>query len=204
MLCVSSINKGLASIWAIFGLPFLGMGLMLLTSVVRSTVCSVGTLLARSVSLHACSFCFANDILRSVSELERLEWPLLCFCFSDTSGVFFDTQSNMVMSQGGTFERMKEKVRQCVLLFYFLHWIQSTTLDYGLPNLRRYWKAALVLPVRYSMTCISKIPRLLLGCIHTWSQILRKTLFGTAGTDRMRVWPYSSAPIAQWHDTWLV
>ncbi|XP_059905173.1 spermatogenesis-associated serine-rich protein 2 [Gadus macrocephalus] len=28
----------------------------------------------------------------------------------DTSGVFFDTQSNMVMSQGGTFERMKEKI----------------------------------------------------------------------------------------------
>ncbi|KAJ3586046.1 hypothetical protein NHX12_012447 [Muraenolepis orangiensis] len=28
----------------------------------------------------------------------------------DASGVFFDTTSNMVMSQGGTFERMKEKI----------------------------------------------------------------------------------------------
>uniref|UniRef100_A0A672YGF9 Uncharacterized protein n=1 Tax=Sphaeramia orbicularis TaxID=375764 RepID=A0A672YGF9_9TELE len=29
----------------------------------------------------------------------------------DTSGVVFDTRSKMVMSQGGTAERMKEKVR---------------------------------------------------------------------------------------------
>lgn len=32
------------------------------------------------------------------------------FFFSDTSGVVFDTRSKMVMSQGGTAERMKEKV----------------------------------------------------------------------------------------------
>lgn len=30
--------------------------------------------------------------------------------FPDTSGVVFDTRSKMVMSQGGTTERMKEKV----------------------------------------------------------------------------------------------
>ncbi|XP_030640049.1 spermatogenesis-associated serine-rich protein 2 [Chanos chanos] len=30
--------------------------------------------------------------------------------FKDTSGVVFDTHSKMVMSQGGTFERMKEKI----------------------------------------------------------------------------------------------
>ncbi|NP_001139900.1 Spermatogenesis-associated serine-rich protein 2 [Salmo salar] len=29
----------------------------------------------------------------------------------DTSGMVFDTNLKMVMSQGGTFERMKEKVR---------------------------------------------------------------------------------------------
>ncbi|CDQ90442.1 unnamed protein product [Oncorhynchus mykiss] len=29
----------------------------------------------------------------------------------DTSGMVFDTNLRMVMSQGGTFERMKEKVR---------------------------------------------------------------------------------------------
>lgn len=32
------------------------------------------------------------------------------FFFPDTSGVVFDTRSKMVMSQGGTAERMKEKV----------------------------------------------------------------------------------------------
>lgn len=30
---------------------------------------------------------------------------------ADTSGVVFDTRSKMVMWQGGTTERMKEKVR---------------------------------------------------------------------------------------------
>lgn len=29
----------------------------------------------------------------------------------DVSGVVFDTHSKVVMSQGGTFEKMKEKVR---------------------------------------------------------------------------------------------
>lgn len=33
------------------------------------------------------------------------------YIFPDTSGVVFDTRSKMVMSQGGTAERMKEKVR---------------------------------------------------------------------------------------------
>lgn len=35
----------------------------------------------------------------------------ICSIFPDTSGVVFDTRSKMVMSQGGTAERMKEKVR---------------------------------------------------------------------------------------------
>ncbi|XP_060736764.1 spermatogenesis-associated serine-rich protein 2 isoform X1 [Tachysurus vachellii] len=34
----------------------------------------------------------------------------LLFCCKNTSGVEFDTHSKMVMSQGGTFERMKEKI----------------------------------------------------------------------------------------------
>uniref|UniRef100_A0A669CLI3 Spermatosis associated serine rich 2 n=1 Tax=Oreochromis niloticus TaxID=8128 RepID=A0A669CLI3_ORENI len=33
-----------------------------------------------------------------------------CYIFPDTSGVVFDTRSKMVMSQGGTAERMKEKI----------------------------------------------------------------------------------------------
>lgn len=36
----------------------------------------------------------------------------ICSIFPDTSGVVFDTRSKMVMSQGGTAERMKEKVRR--------------------------------------------------------------------------------------------
>lgn len=46
------------------------------------------------------------------------ECVLLTF-FTDTSGVVFDTRSKMVMSQGGTAERMKEKVKaqlQCMWL----------------------------------------------------------------------------------------
>lgn len=37
-------------------------------------------------------------------------FPFVLRLFIDTSGVEFDTHSKMVMSQGGTFERMKEKV----------------------------------------------------------------------------------------------
>ena len=36
---------------------------------------------------------------------------LSCPFFPDAAGVVFDTHSKMVMSQGGTTERMKEKVR---------------------------------------------------------------------------------------------
>uniref|UniRef100_A0A8C1NSM7 Uncharacterized protein n=1 Tax=Cyprinus carpio TaxID=7962 RepID=A0A8C1NSM7_CYPCA len=39
--------------------------------------------------------------------------------FPDVSGVVFDTHSKMVMSQGGTFENMKEKVRMALLVFVF-------------------------------------------------------------------------------------
>lgn len=39
-----------------------------------------------------------------------MEFPF-CYIFPDTSGVVFDTRSKMAMSQGGTAERMKEKVR---------------------------------------------------------------------------------------------
>lgn len=64
----------------------------------------------------AALLCFANDaalisasVYRSLSKGGRLVifYDLL---LSDTSGVVFDTRSKMVMSQGGTTERMKEKV----------------------------------------------------------------------------------------------
>lgn len=60
-------------------------------------------------------FCFANDVLHWFANRTRgpieMESPF-CSPFSpDASGVVFDTHSKMVMSQGGTFERMKEKVR---------------------------------------------------------------------------------------------
>lgn len=45
-----------------------------------------------------------------------LSFLLILLFFPDTSGVVFDTRSKMVMSQGGTTERMKEKVesgRRC-------------------------------------------------------------------------------------------
>lgn len=41
--------------------------------------------------------------------------------FPDVSGVVFDTHSKMVMSQGGTFEKMKEKVQTAFLLFVCLN-----------------------------------------------------------------------------------
>lgn len=44
---------------------------------------------------------------------------------SDTSGVVFDTRSKMVMSQGGTAERMKEKVRHS----HTLHMIGTKSLQ---------------------------------------------------------------------------
>lgn len=40
------------------------------------------------------------------------------FVFVDVSGVVFDTHSKMVMSQGGTFEKMKEKVRTYSISVY--------------------------------------------------------------------------------------
>lgn len=43
-------------------------------------------------------------------ELSDLSFFFFPFFFPDTSGVVFDTRSKMVMSQGGTAERMKEKV----------------------------------------------------------------------------------------------
>lgn len=57
-------------------------------------------------------FCFANDVLQwfanTISAPDG-QWSLV---FPDTSGVVFDTRSKMAMSQGGTAERMKEKVRR--------------------------------------------------------------------------------------------
>lgn len=41
-----------------------------------------------------------------------LIWLYLFFAPPDTSSVVFDTRSKMAMSQGGTAERMKEKVRR--------------------------------------------------------------------------------------------
>lgn len=51
-------------------------------------------------------FWFANDVLQCFAN----EFPFCSFS-PDTSGVVFDTRSKMVMSQGGTADRMKEKVR---------------------------------------------------------------------------------------------
>lgn len=48
---------------------------------------------------------------------------VLCLLI-DTSGVEFDTHSKMVMSQGGTFERMKEKV-----IYGFLFSLSSPRME---------------------------------------------------------------------------
>lgn len=56
------------------------------------------------------TLCLANDLVKSVCK-----WVLRSFLWcssTDTSGVVFDTRSKMVMWQGGTTERMKEKVRR--------------------------------------------------------------------------------------------
>lgn len=67
----------------------------------------------------------ADDIQRNLSLVrfvlqmtfeDSLQMSLKVFflwcCSADTSGVVFDTRSKMVMWQGGTTERMKEKVRR--------------------------------------------------------------------------------------------
>lgn len=78
--------------------------------------------------LSAALLCFANDSLQRFANglpkpKQIMEFGgdfffffLSSFFLSDTSGVVFDTRSKMVMSQGGTTERMKEKVghwRRC-------------------------------------------------------------------------------------------
>lgn len=45
----------------------------------------------------------------------------VCSIFPDTSGVVFDTRSKMVMSQGGTAERMKEKARHNSIHTHITH-----------------------------------------------------------------------------------
>lgn len=73
--------------------------------------------------LSAALLCFANDPLQHFANGLAKSWQIMEFdgvffrlFFPDTSGVVYDTRSNMVMSQGGTTERMKEKVghwRRC-------------------------------------------------------------------------------------------
>uniref|UniRef100_A0A8B9H4K7 Uncharacterized protein n=1 Tax=Astyanax mexicanus TaxID=7994 RepID=A0A8B9H4K7_ASTMX len=38
-----------------------------------------------------------------------------------SSGIVFDTHSKMVMSQGGTFEKMKEKVMNLTIIIFKMH-----------------------------------------------------------------------------------
>lgn len=57
------------------------------------------------------------------TELLTACFPFVLCILIDTSGVEFDTHSKMVMSQGGTFERMKEKVMHNFLFSYpVLEW----------------------------------------------------------------------------------
>lgn len=58
-------------------------------------------------------FCFANYAVCKYNSMpeQTMEFSFR-YVFPDTSGVVFDTRSKMVMSQGGTAERMKEKVRR--------------------------------------------------------------------------------------------
>ena len=135
----------------------------------RYTVCSVGNLLSSSVILHAGSFCFANDILRSVTELEGITNAFCCvFVFQTPLGCF------LTLTQTWSCPRVEHlnewRKRWDDASYYFTSFIETSLQP---------WSATL------EWTCISKISRLVLGWIHTWSRILRKTLFGTAGTDRM-------------------
>lgn len=52
-----------------------------------------------------------STLQRDSRSEQIMEFGVCFLFFPDTSGVVFDTRSKMVMSQGGTAERMKEKVR---------------------------------------------------------------------------------------------
>lgn len=54
----------------------------------------------------------AVEQAKALNRQWRLVICVFVYLFADTSGVVFDTRYQMVMSQGGTTERMKEKVRR--------------------------------------------------------------------------------------------
>lgn len=75
----------------------------------QTTSLSRKSLWKRLPAVLSCKCCF-----KAVLQMWLKDWAnngVECSIFPDTSGVVFDTRSKMVMSQGGTAERMKEKVR---------------------------------------------------------------------------------------------